>query len=446
MPEPARPALGSSPLRWAVGLGLFGVLERIALAWVYQPVAYGDTPTYFRLAGVLTAHGVAGYDATRVPGYPLFIAALGQEETTVWLAQLALGLLISLLVFFIAWRMTDRPSLALFSGLAYDLIAGQMLFEHVLLSETLATFLLLATIAGFLLLIRDPSSGSAIGLAVGIGLLASLTGMVRTLFFILPVVLFPFIMMAADRWRQRLLLAAAFSLPPLIILGGWIGFVYQHYGMMSPTTIGGYHLIQHTGAFFEYLPEQEAVIRDTYLAYRDQQIADRGVQTNAIWEAIPELSERTGLSFFALSEKLQQLSIQLIKEHPVLYLRSAAQGWLWFWKAPVYWQPDAMWQPVSRLMRIWAWVGRGVSLLANAAFLLLAAGIVLSQRLRARLRPTAPVVMLAGLVGASSIVQTLVDHGDNPRFLMPLQMVVIVIVLWASAAAWPVNPKNRVVR
>ncbi|MDX1601172.1 MAG: hypothetical protein R3191_06630, partial [Anaerolineales bacterium] len=36
------------------------------------------------------------------------------------------------------------------------------------------------------------------------------------------------------------------------------------------------------------------------------------------------------------------------------------------------------------------------------------------------------------LIRDVSVVQTLVDHGDNPRFLVPLQMIVIVNVLWAG--------------
>jgi hypothetical protein len=41
-----------------------------------------------------------------------------------------------------------------------------------------------------------------------------------------------------------------------------------------------------------------------------------------------------------------------------------------------------------------------------------------------------------------SIVQTLLDHGDNPRFLVPLQMIVFITVLaglrslFASRRAW----------
>jgi len=51
----------------------------------------------------------------------------------------------------------------------------------------------------------------------------------------------------------------------------------------------GYHLIQHTGVFFEYVPDKYASLRDTYLRFRDARIAEYGTQTNAIWDAISEM-------------------------------------------------------------------------------------------------------------------------------------------------------------
>jgi hypothetical protein len=46
--------------------------------------------------------------------------------------------------------------------------------------------------------------------------------------------------------------------------------------------------------------------------------------------------------------------------------------------------------------------------------------------------------VLAGTVWVASVVQTLVDHGDNPRFLVPLQAVVFLPLIrlrwpWAKA-------------
>jgi len=166
----------------------------------------------------------------------------------------------------------------------------------------------------------------------------------------LPPVLAPFVWLAGGLLRRagrpvvvraeagrRIARLAAFGLPSVLLLGGWILWVYRTYEMLSPTTMGGYHLVQHTGEFFEYLPDEQATLRDTYLKYRDAQIAARGTQANAIWDAIPELSEVSGLSFFGLSAELQRLSLQLIRQHPLLYLANVVEGWIDFWKAPVYW-------------------------------------------------------------------------------------------------------------
>jgi len=33
-------------------------------------------------------------------------------------------------------------------------------------------------------------------------------------------------------------------------------------------------------------------------------------------------------------------------------------------------------------------------------------------------------------VWIASILQSMLDHGDNPRFLIPMQSLVVLIVLW----------------
>ena len=419
-------------LRWALGLLGLGIAQRAALLWLYSPVEYGDTPTYKRLAGVLLERGFAAYDATRVPGYPLFVGALGRDNVNIMLAQMGLGLAISLLLFAIVRSLTGSPKWGFAAGLLYHLSPGQVLFETNLLSETLTTFLLAASLALYLSLRARAGSRVAFPIAFVLGLTSAAAGLVRTLFFFLPVLLLPFVFFEPHEWRRRLTIGALFSVGPLLLLGGWIGFVYSHYEMLSPTTMGGYHLVQHTGGYFEYLPDDEAVIRDTYLKYREQQVQARGTQTNAIWEAIPELTEKTGLSFFALSAKLQRLSLQLIREHPLLYLRNAAEGWVDFWKAPVYWRAGAAAPELRPVLGMWELAGRALAILANGLFLAGTLLTGLSRRVRGRLDPPRFIVLTTVLVLASSVVQTLVDHGDNPRFLVPLQMIVIVNVLWAG--------------
>jgi hypothetical protein len=182
------------------------------------------------------------------------------------------------------------------------------------------------------------------------------------------------------------------------------------------------------------LPDEDAAIRDVYLRYRDARIAERGDQTNTIWEAIPELTEVSGLGFYDLSREMQRLSIKLIREHPDLYLRNVADGWIDFWKAPVYWDPEQVSSsPVAAGLRIWALVGRALTLAANAGFLLLSVWVVLHGRgVRLLLRER---IWFApwSFVWFTSVVQTIADHGDNPRFLIPLQPMVFFCLIVGMA-------------
>jgi hypothetical protein len=434
------------------------LLERLGLWLTYQPISYGDTAPYLRLANDLLTRGWGGYDGTRVPGYPVFLALLDLDPGRIWLVQMGLGWGISLLLFWIAWRTTGSAFLGASLALIYDLIPGLLFFEPNLLSETLATFTVVASLALLVVLMRFSQGWRGILLSLVLGVASSAAGLVRPLFYLMAAWLLPFVALGGvaggggetglrravaelrDGWRGALLRVLAYALPTGVLLGGWVAWVYHNYGMLSPDTKTGFYLVQHTGNFFESLPEEDALIRDTYLRYRDAQVAERGDQTNAIYAAIPELTRVTGLSIFDLSRELQRLSLRLIRQHPGLYLRSVLQGWVDFWRAPVYWRPDLLAVPLpTGILDSLAFLGRSVAVAANAAFLGLTALAAFSPRRRQQMGVDRIAVACAGLVLLSSVVQTLVEHGDNPRFLVPLQMVVFYAVLrvfweWRSGA------------
>lgn len=420
-----------SSLRWGLGLGLFGLVERIWLWLSYEPVQYGDTGAYLRLAKVVARFAINGYDGTRVPGYPAFLALLKMEPECVWVTQMLLGWLIVMLLFWIGLNTTASPALSALIGGVYCLLPGLFLFEANLLSETLTAFW--AVLCFALLVLLYQMKGRPVGMLVAflLGIAASAIGMTRPLFFPMTLWMLPFVFLSAgQKWRTRFMYLGAYVLVPILIQASWLYFIYDHYHMVSPTTMGGYSLVQHTGAFFEYLPDEESTIRDTYIKYRDAQIAQRGVQTNAIWEAIPELTKETGHSFFMLSREMQRLSLDLIREHPLRYMRSVVEGWIWFWKAPVYWKPELFETSLGRnLLSIWSKVGRGFSVFSNAAFLLMTLLAVLSKKARRWFAVDRYSVFAGGLVLWTSVLQTLLDHGDNPRFLVPLQMMVVYVVL-----------------
>ena len=423
--------LTATPSMIVAGIvALVAAVQRVLLWRVYGPVSYGDTGSYLRSAEVLARLTLDGYDGTRVPGYPAFVALIGVDPDRVFAAQLVLGWLITMMLYLWAWQTTRRTSLAAVVACAYTLVPALFLFEANLLTETLTALLL---VVSFVLLIPlERAAGWVRGvLAAALGLTCGAVGLVRILFYPLTFWLFPFVWAAGGGPRQgRLFRSALFLAAALLLLGGWVSYIYNAFGFLAPTTMGGYNLVQHAGVFFEYLPDEDAALRDTYLEYRDARIAERSDQTNTIWEAIPELTEVSGLGFYDLSREMQRLSLKLIRAHPDLYLRNVAEGWIDFWKAPVYWDPAQAATPaVADVLRVWAAAGRLLMLAANASLLLLSAWVIFRfRRYRDLLRDR---LWLApwGFIWLTSVVQTFADHGDNPRFLIPLQAVVFYVVI-----------------
>ena len=439
------------------------ILMRIVLWLTYSPVSYSDTPSYRRLAeSILEAF--FRYDGTRTPGYPAFLAFVGADGS-VWVAQMALGVLVSLVLFYLGRRLSGRGWFGALLALAHTANLGQLFFEANLLTETLTTFLLAVAFVGLYWLLRGPDRRHWM-LSVGIGLVVSLALLTRPLFVYLPVwvglfILFPggapYIVNRRHTWKINLVRVVSFSIPVVVLVGGWVLFIHQRFGDWGLTTMTGYHLVQHTGSYFEYVPDEYAILRDTYIQYRDAKIAATGTQTNTIWEAIPELSRVSGLNFYDLSRTLAHVSTSLIREHPDLFLQNVAQGWWMFWRAPVYWSPEALQAPkLTAGIHALVTVERTLLVVVNAIFVtgsLLWLGMCylpcrwidrlpgLFHRLRASFRSTDSqagniwgdhrfMLFLAGNIWITSVLQSLLDHGDNPRFLLPLQSFVVLWVAW----------------
>jgi hypothetical protein len=453
--------LSASLSFWLVVVCVVALVERLLVIVLYQPVSYSDTPSYRRLADTIL-QGFTSYDGTRTPGYPIFLALVGNDQR-VWLVQLFLGFVTTLLLFYIGWKLTNKPWFGGLIALAHTLNMGQLFFESNLLTESLTTFLMVLTVAGMLAWLLYPKIRS-LWLAFFLGLVSSLTLLVRPLFIYLPFFLFLFLWLEARIVRNPLKLAnekeskliirpshhylpwrigIAFLVPVVLLLGGWLIYIHKNFGEWSLTTMTGYHLVQHTGSFFEYVPDEYASLRDIYIKYRDAHIAQFGTQTNAIWDAIPEMSQVSGYSFYALSRVLTRISIQLILRHPFLYIKNAISGWWMFWRVPVYWSADALRFPwLAGGVKLFIQFNRILVILINQVFIITSVyfafiEIILTLRHKPSMlsiRRTHPTLytffwIVLCNIWIASILQTLLDHGDNPRFLVPLQSLV---VLWVA--------------
>jgi hypothetical protein len=451
----------STILAWA-GISLAAALLLRVLLWLtYSPVAYSDTPSYRRLAESVLDF-FAMYDGTRTPGYPVFLALVG-PDTHVWVAQMVMGGLITMAMFYLGWQLSGKVWFGGLMALAHSTNLGQLFFEANLLTETLTTFCLAAVSIYVYILLRNKNN-IRLGSAFGLGLAAALALLSRPLFIFLPIwlglVLFwpePGKRIINTLTRRNFARLVVFVIPVLLFAGGWVLFLHQRFGDWGMTTMTGFHMVQHTGSYFEYVPDEYAAIRDTYIQYRDAHIAEYGTQTNTIWEAIPELSQVSGLNFYDLSRTLARISIRLIIEHPNLFLKNVVEGWWMFWRSPVYWSPDALRFPaLAGVIEVMIMGERVILFSCNLIFI--AASLVwvvvvsipvklvnklpiMVKRLRSiyrqvvRTKPFDEVNRLfflftAGNIWITSILQTLLDHGDNPRFLVPLQSWVVLWVAW----------------
>lgn len=423
----------------------FGV--RGGLWFTYHPVTYSDTNSYRRLANAIHNPDWNGYDGTRTPGYPLVMAIFGPDQR-IYLAQLGMGLMNTLLLFYIGWQVSGKIWFGGAVALAHSLNPGQLFFEADLLSETPTTFWIMLSLAGLAFWLYHPQCRS-IWFACGLGLTTTVAALTRPLFIYLPFWILLYLLFNGVRLRinfQTAGRAIVFLLPVALLFGEWVNFIHSHFHDWALTTMTGYHLVQHTGGYFEYVPDKYAALRDTYIKYRDAQIAQHGTRANAIWDAIPEMTQVSGMTFFDLNRALIRISTQLILKHPDLYLRDCLEGWWMFWRSPVYWSQEAFRSPgVAAIIRPVIWIERMALIAANMLFLLLSlavTGLAIRPRIHtqpgglvARLRTIAarmPAFLgcITGIIWIASFLQTLLDHGDNPRFLVPLQSLVVLWVLW----------------
>jgi hypothetical protein len=175
--------LAKIPVRtWLIIVTMITVLERVVLYACYRPVSYSDTNSYRRSAEAILS-GWKLYDGTRLPGYPIFLAITGSDQH-VYLAQLILGMVTTLLVFYIGWRVSHKGWFAAVAALAHALNLQQLFFEADLISESLTTFFVILTLAGVVTLFysgKEASFWKILLFALWIGIAGSAAALVRPL-------------------------------------------------------------------------------------------------------------------------------------------------------------------------------------------------------------------------------------------------------------------------
>lgn len=397
----------------------------------YAPTINPDTGTYQLLADQIAGLDFSAYNGQRTPVYPLLILLAGNDYFVLWLFQSCMGLATALLVCLLVREHGLDRRWALAAGLVSLTALNLLFFEAAVFTETASAFLLAATTYLF---IRFTRRGPGAQAATALGGLAALLVLTRPQYiFLIPLLPLLVILLRGRRdWLLALVLFVAASAPVV----GWMAFNKQQVGYFTLTTLLGYNLSNHSGAFMEEAPEKYAQVRDIYLKYRQQKLAQTGSHHMTVFWAREELLGRTGLSEVELSRQLQRLSFELIRDHPGRYLRSVAKAWASFWAVPNYWELNKLKSRGLANALQGAWALQHPFFRAFNLIFVVASGLLFWQFLRrptmARKKLAVPLILSCIVIGVS-LVQALVEYGDNPRYYIPNQPLVVAGVLIAVA-------------
>jgi hypothetical protein len=422
-------------LPWLIALILLAVALRVGIWLTYQPVETSDSEGYKLMAHLLYTRSWQSNLGARPPAYPALMTTIamskyGLNERIIWGFQAGLGTLGAVLWFALAWRATHNAPLAFAAGLlnAFNLSAAY--FESMIMSEALSAFLILLMLIAAGILGKKQSIGPARSILLGtlIGI-AALTRPIL-LYFAGVCLLYLWWTNTGESIRRRILLSFAYLIPTAVLVLGWSWVNWKTVHYFGVTTMTGFNLINHAGSFIEDAPEEYAVVRDIYLEYRAERIAETGNQSMTIWRAMPEISETTGLNYIYLSRLFTDISVDLILSHPFQYLQSVARAWVGFWKVPNYWRMENI-QPANLVPLLKSvWNMERISLIA-INFIFLTSGFYWFFRWRKKTLTKFEASLGWGyaIVLLGSIGQALLDIGENPRYGVPFQPLIIYLVL-----------------
>lgn len=414
---------------------LVALLLRLVLFAVYRPALYPDSQSYLEFARMLAARDLRGFWGAHPPGYPLLLVLLRENPWSVWIVQSLCGIASAWLVTRALLERTGRSSFAVFGGVLTAASPSLLFFEPSLLTESLAALLL--TLAGttlIRLLVRDERRALP---WAGLGIVCGLAAWTRPSL----TVLVPACVLAAA-WtngvRARLPQLAALALPGVVLVLAWCSINCSYTGAFSPSTMSGINLLNHTGAWIEDAPGEYADIQALYLPAR----AQRGTQVMTYWYVRDELVRRTGSTDAELAARLLRMDFALIAKRPGRYALSASRAWARFWSAPPYWQSERLRFPaLDGPATFFTEAGHRFFIGWNALFLALVLAAVAgclrgNRRWLPLLAGTLPVLAL-------SLLQALMEFGENGRYGVPTQPLVVLLACWAVAELRPASQLPR---
>jgi len=249
----------------------------------------------------------------RPPGYPLFLSVLGVEANSVqpvWvlLVQSLLSML-NLGWVLIYWAKRAEPSAKQWAASLFLLLfPGQFIYANAVMSEiVLQTVVLGLAGLGAGCLIR-PTGMRVAGLALSTCLAFLLKPVFYLLAFVLP------ILILGLAWQHRRVVWSLMGIVPLAVLLLYMQWNEQRTGYFHFSSIAEINLLHYNAA---------GVVRQV-----------EGKQAEDRWVADVLAEANAQLSFRQRQLLIQHRATDVLKAHPVVYLRQQVQGMLAFFLDP----------------------------------------------------------------------------------------------------------------
>lgn len=400
------------------------IIIRIFHHLIYTPALYHDTYDYLEITNCLLNWNFSNYQAIRPPIYPIVLSLHYIDDRLVWIVQSLMGVTISLLIFFISTNITTKNT-AFFIAIVYSLCFNLLFVEAALLSETTTIFFLVLTLYLFTKYLKERKPYYLLQ----ISLFSSLAVLTRPIMIILvaSILLSLYLFHKNDIYKKRfqIIRMTYFLLPVLIMILGWSLFNKFQSNYFGITSLPGYNLSNISGKFIERCEDKEyKEIKDIYLKYREK----RKTHIFTIFYAKDEIMEKTGLTFSGLSKKLTMLSLKLFYKNPHLYLKSVITSFINYWGAGNVWQPENINETYKKtLLNIWN--AQKVILIGTNTFFLISLILLFIKKKSLIIINNPLLLLMTMIIIFSSILQALVEHGENTRYKLPFQHLILIVVI-----------------
>jgi len=398
---------------------------RIIITLLYgQMTMYPDSEGYISLGLRFLNLDLSGYEGERSPGYPFllalcslpFMSGHGVIPLGVFFPQMIMGIAVPVLLYKTCLLLGAKRNFALIISLLFACYIPAVFFDLAILTETFTLFVICMIFYFFFQEMLGRKSRVA-----WLVILCSYLVLIKPFYIFLP-----FILLAVLLIKKRLVKYVLIPIFPLLAFLGWSYVNKVNTGYFVSTTFYGFNLAQNCVSFAENTTPDYKEIGEIYAKYRDNRTTDKE-QAMVIWEAYPELKEKTGLSFPGLSKELYDYSVATIKENPISYMKQVFISWCDFWKTSLYWEPHnfGVQEAIQPILYV-TYMERILFQLIKILFALL---ILYNIIIAIRERKIEPAFIISVVVLAASLLQAFVTYGTNSRFSFPFETLILISVV-----------------